>query len=67
MGNGARDLDYWKRMVRGCVAGGTDADVEAVAQLCVVNPGWGVLHAVAQHTGKPCWCATCRPNVRRPA
>ena len=63
----------WDRMVGGAVvfkhAKGTDAEEtamrEAILDRLMANPAEGVWHATAQVTGKACWCAVCRPDVRR--
>ena len=53
-----------ERRVRGFTAGGTDEQVTAIVDRIVLT-GECVLHASAQVANKPCFCADCRPDVRR--
>lgn len=59
-----RPFAEWQRLVRGSTAGLTPEQVDAVATLCVEHPDWGVWHALAQYSGRDCWCAQCMPNAR---
>lgn len=47
-----------------CRVGKDDAVIAATAER-IVRTGECVWHALAQVTKKPCWCARCRPDVRR--
>ena len=42
-----------------------DASVVEQVALRMVNQGECVWHALAQVTGKSCWCSKCAPHFRR--
>ena len=44
--------------------GKDDEVIEKTAQR-MVDTGECAWHALAQVTSKPCWCADCRPDIRR--
>lgn len=53
-----------RRLVNGYTTGMTDEQKDAtVARM--VETGECVWHAAATVCGKPCWCAGCRPDIRR--
>jgi hypothetical protein len=60
---------YWTRLVRGSVVQrgtpGEGALLDRIIAECVrtdeAGAPVGVWHAVATVTGRPCWCARCRP------
>lgn len=60
-------LDRARQLARGYIAvrPGQDPEfIERVAQRMVAE-GECVWHALSVVTGKACWCAACRPDVKR--
>jgi hypothetical protein len=52
------------QLVRNFVDGGSPELREAVTER-IATTGDCVLHAVHVVTGKPCFCTTCRPDIKR--
>ena len=57
-------FDWWLRLARSYVVGGTDEQLRAIAQLCV-DTDCGIWHAAATVGGSSrCWCARCDGSQR---